>query len=68
MTGALSLIGAAVMFVLYPALRPWTDESTVDGASARSRPSRPISPMSAQTLLVPTSSATRTPSTTPYLR
>jgi hypothetical protein len=33
MTGALSLIGAAVMFVLYPALRPWTDESTVDGAT-----------------------------------
>src|SRR3954463_16069768 len=29
------------------------------------RPSRPISPMSAQTLLVPTSSATRTPSTIP---
>ena len=33
-----------------------------------SRPSRPISPIRVQTLLVPTSSATRTPSTTPYLR
>jgi hypothetical protein len=30
--GALCLAIAGVMFVLYPAVRPWTDESTVDGA------------------------------------
>ncbi len=30
--GALCLLVAAVMFVLYPALRPWADESTVEGA------------------------------------
>lgn len=30
--GALCLAIAALMFVLYPAVRPWTDESTVDGA------------------------------------
>lgn len=32
--GALSLALAGVMFVLYPAVRPWTDESTVEGAYA----------------------------------
>jgi uncharacterized membrane protein len=32
--GALCLAMAAVMFVLYPAVRPWTDESTVDGSVA----------------------------------
>jgi hypothetical protein len=32
MKGALCLIVAAVLFVLYPALRPWQGESTVDGA------------------------------------
>jgi hypothetical protein len=30
--GALCFAIAAAMFVLYPAVRPWTDESTVDGA------------------------------------
>lgn len=32
--GALGLALAAVLFVLYPAVRPWTDESTVEGAVA----------------------------------
>jgi hypothetical protein len=32
MIGALCLMAAGVMFVLYPAVRPWTDESTTDGA------------------------------------
>lgn len=32
--GALALILAGVLFVLYPALRPWHDESTVAGATA----------------------------------
>jgi succinate dehydrogenase hydrophobic anchor subunit len=30
--GALALAVAGVLFVLYPALRPWQDESTVEGA------------------------------------
>jgi hypothetical protein len=30
--GAVCLLIAGVMFILYPAFRPWTDESTVDGA------------------------------------
>jgi hypothetical protein len=33
-TGATALAVAAVMFVLYPALRPWHDESTAAGAIA----------------------------------
>ena len=32
--GALALAIAGVLFVLYPAVRPWNDESTVDGAIA----------------------------------
>jgi hypothetical protein len=32
--GALALLLAGVLFILYPALRPWHDESTVDGAVA----------------------------------
>jgi hypothetical protein len=32
--GALALATAGVLFVLYPAVRPWRDESTVDGAVA----------------------------------
>jgi hypothetical protein len=32
MIGALCLMVAGVMFVLYPAVRPWKDESTADGA------------------------------------
>jgi hypothetical protein len=28
----LSLAAAGVLFLLYPAIRPWTDETTVDGA------------------------------------
>jgi len=32
--GVWCLIAAGVMFVLYPALRPWEDESTADGAIA----------------------------------
>jgi hypothetical protein len=31
--GAGALVVAAVLFVLYPAVRPWEDESTVDGAT-----------------------------------
>jgi hypothetical protein len=31
--GALALGAAGVLFVLYPALRPWDDESTVEGAT-----------------------------------
>ena len=34
MKGALCLFVAGVLFVLYPAVRPWKDESTVDGAVA----------------------------------
>ena len=33
MMGALCLIAAGVLFVLYPAVRPWADESTADGAT-----------------------------------
>src|SRR5262245_44069548 len=50
------------MLTTAPRLRP--EEGTVPWPMTVSRPSRPISPISAQTLLVPTSSATRTPSTT----
>ncbi|MEE6259173.1 hypothetical protein [Plantactinospora sonchi] len=32
--GALAFVAAGVLFVLYPAVRPWHDESTVDGAVA----------------------------------
>lgn len=32
--GAASLALGGIMFVLYPAVRPWHDESTVDGATA----------------------------------
>jgi hypothetical protein len=32
--GAASLATAGVLFVLYPAIRPWHDESTVSGATA----------------------------------
>src|SRR3954452_13949112 len=32
--GALALALAGVLFMLYPAVRPWHDESTVDGATA----------------------------------
>ncbi|HEY7265255.1 MAG TPA: hypothetical protein VH589_27725, partial [Trebonia sp.] len=32
--GAIALAAAGVMFVLYPAIRPWHDESTVSGATA----------------------------------
>jgi F0F1-type ATP synthase assembly protein I len=32
--GALALLLAGVLFILYPATRPWTDESTVDGAQS----------------------------------
>jgi hypothetical protein len=32
--GALALAAAGLLFILYPALRPWHDESTVDGAIA----------------------------------
>ena len=32
--GAAALTVAAVLFVLYPAVRPWHDESTLDGARA----------------------------------
>src|SRR5574342_555145 len=31
--GAIALLVAAVLFILYPAMRPWKDESTVDGAT-----------------------------------
>jgi hypothetical protein len=31
--GALALAIAGVLFILYPAVRPWTDESTVEGAT-----------------------------------
>jgi len=33
-THRLLLAAAGVLFVLYPAVRPWRDESTVDGAIA----------------------------------
>jgi len=33
MMGALCLIVGGVMFVLYPLVRPWADESTTDGAA-----------------------------------
>jgi len=32
--GAFALLIAGALFILYPALRPWHDESTVDGAVA----------------------------------
>jgi hypothetical protein len=32
--GALALAAAGVLFLLYPAVRPWHDESTVEGATA----------------------------------
>lgn len=32
--GAIGLLIAGALFVAYPVLRPWTDESTVDGAVA----------------------------------
>jgi hypothetical protein len=32
--GAVALAAAGILFVLYPAVRPWDDESTVDGAVA----------------------------------
>lgn len=32
--GALALAASGVLFVLYPAIRPWHDESTVSGATA----------------------------------
>jgi hypothetical protein len=32
--GALALAVAGVLFLLYPAVRPWHDESTVEGATA----------------------------------
>src|ERR671936_2201385 len=32
-SGALALAIAGVLFILYPAVRPWQDESTVDGAT-----------------------------------
>ena len=32
--GAMSLVAAGILFVLYPAVRPWHDESTMDGARA----------------------------------
>lgn len=31
--GALALASAGVLFILYPAVRPWKDEATVDGAT-----------------------------------
>jgi hypothetical protein len=31
-TAALALAVAGILFVLYPALRPYTDETTLDGA------------------------------------
>jgi hypothetical protein len=33
-SGALALAMAGALFVLYPAVRPWNDESTVAGATA----------------------------------
>ena len=35
--GALALAAAGVLFILYPALRPWQDESTVQGATKAMR-------------------------------
>ncbi|MFC0531280.1 hypothetical protein [Phytohabitans kaempferiae] len=32
--GAFALAAAGALFLLYPAIRPWHDESTVDGAAA----------------------------------
>ncbi len=32
--GALALAAAGILFVLYPAIRPWNDENTVSGATA----------------------------------
>lgn len=32
--GAVALVAAGALFILYPATRPWHDESTVDGAIA----------------------------------
>src|SRR6185369_11852002 len=51
------------MLTTAPFLSP--DDGTVPWPMKVSRPSRPISPMSAQTLLVPTSMPTRTPSAMP---
>lgn len=31
--GAVALVVAGVLFILYPAVRPWKDESTLDGAT-----------------------------------
>ena len=31
--GAIALALAGVLFILYPAVRPWRDESTVTGAT-----------------------------------
>jgi hypothetical protein len=31
--GAAALATAGVLFLLYPAVRPWEDESTLDGAT-----------------------------------
>lgn len=31
--GALCLLAAGVLFILYPVVRPWSDESTADGAT-----------------------------------
>jgi hypothetical protein len=33
-SGALSFAATGVLFVLYPAVRPWTDETTMQGAQA----------------------------------
>jgi hypothetical protein len=63
-----SRIDRTVCSMLTTAPRLSPADGTVPWPMTVSRPSRPISPISAQTLLVPTSSATRTPSTTPYLR
>ncbi|HEU4423176.1 MAG TPA: hypothetical protein VFR67_11640 [Pilimelia sp.] len=32
--GALALAAAGMLFILYPVVRPWEDEATVDGATA----------------------------------
>ena len=36
--GAAALAAAGVLFLAYPALRPWHDEGTVAGAAALDRP------------------------------
>ena len=63
-----SRIERTVCSMLTTAPRFSPDDGTVPWPMTVRRLSRPISPMRAQTLLVPTSSATRTPSTTRYLR